>query len=70
MHFIQLGDLHIRVHLGAPDNLALLIPIGTSFITRFVTGIFFMERGIVPNTSRPFANISEYMRLSNPLALL
>lgn len=41
---IQPGDIHVFVDIGAVDNLAVPLLIGTSFIDRFVKEIYPMER--------------------------
>lgn len=68
--FVQLRILHVRVHFGVVDDLAVLLQFGTSFIDSAVNGIFPMERRIVPIPSRPVVIISEYMPLSGVLVVL
>lgn len=70
MLFVQLGDLHVRVHIGVVDKLAFPLLVGTSFIDRFVQGIFPMERRVVPVRSGPLAIISEYTPPADPLTAL
>lgn len=50
---VQLGDLRVRVWFGVVKNLAVSVLLGTSFIDRFVTGIFPPERKVVPQNSEP-----------------
>lgn len=66
MMFIQLGDLHGRLHLGVVDNLAVPLLVVASFIDRSVKVIFHIGHHMVFICSRPVANISEYTSLSDP----
>lgn len=68
--FVQLGNLHVRVHFDLLDNLALPLIFGTPFIDKFALGISLMERYIFPLQSRAVVIISEYTPLSDPLAVL
>lgn len=58
--FDQLADLHIHVHFGVVNSLAVPLLFGASFIDRFVKRIFSMERFIVPIWSPLVAIIPEY----------
>lgn len=68
--FIQLSDLHMRVHFGVVDTLAVPLLIRTSFVDRFDKEIFFMEWRIAPIPSLPVSFISEYTALLDLLAVL
>ena len=58
--FIRMGDLKVRVWFGVVENLAVPVLLGTSYIDRFVQGIFPQERKVVPNDSRPVAILSSF----------
>lgn len=68
--FVQLSDLHVRVHFGVVAKLVMLLLVGTLVLNRLVKRIFPMERLIVPIQSPSVATISEYPPPSDPLAVL
>lgn len=68
MLFVQLGDLHVYIHVVVSNNLSVPLLVGTSFIDRFVKEIFPMKRRITPIQSHPLTIISEYAPRSDPMA--
>lgn len=52
---VRLGDLIVRTWFGVVANLAVPLRLGTSYIDRFVKGIFPQYRKVVPFHSQPVA---------------
>ena len=52
---VRLGDLTARVYFGIVERLAVPLLLGTSFIDRFIDGVFPRTRQVVPIHSRPVA---------------
>lgn len=61
MLLVQLSYLHVRVYFSVVEKLAVPLLVGTSFIDRFVWGIFPVEHRIVTIQAGPVAIISEYL---------
>lgn len=51
-----MGDQHMRVPFGVVHNLAEPLVVGTSFIERFVKGIFSMEQQHRPSSASTSRN--------------
>lgn len=56
--FVKIGELRVRVWFGIVKNLAVDILLGTSFIDRYIQGIFLSERKILPWHSQPVPILS------------
>lgn len=50
IHFVQLGNLHVRVHFDVMDDLAVVLVVGTLSIHRLVKTEFPMERHLSPSS--------------------
>lgn len=70
MTFVQLPDLQVRVHFCVVVNLFVPLLMVTSFMDRFIKGVFLMRQHIVFIWSRSFAIIWEYTTSLDPLAVL
>lgn len=70
MDFVQLGDLHVRVHFSVVENLAVPLLMAASCIERFVSGMLPTERCIVPIRFRPVVAIPDQTAPSGQAAEL
>lgn len=69
MLFARPVDLHVRVHFGIVDNLSVRLLIGKSISDKFVKERFRMEHFFVFIRSYPVVFNSDYISLSDVLAL-
>lgn len=60
------GDLHTDAWLGIVENLAVNLPLGTSFIDRCICGIFLIERGVVPIHSHQVQVLTSLQNVRSP----
>lgn len=50
---LRMGDCRVGVDVGDVQNPVVLVILGTTFIGRFVKGIFPAKRKVVPYNSKP-----------------
>lgn len=62
LHFVRIDDLHVKVRFSIVENLAVDMPPSTTFIGRFIRGIFFGERRVVPWRSDPVPILKRTVR--------
>lgn len=63
--FVELCDLQLLIPFGVVESLVVQQVNGTSFIHKFVEGIFAVERRVVPIQSRS----CKYFRRTGPIRL-
>lgn len=57
---VLLSDLHAHVAFGVVNNFVLQILLGTSYIDRFINGMFPLEQRITPAGTRPVDILASY----------
>lgn len=70
MIFVPLDHLHVQVHFGAVNVLAVPLLIGASFIDRYVNANLLPKGRVVRVRSLPVRITSEYTPLSDQLSVL